>query len=103
MQRLDEINSERPPGKYSLLGLATKLDKQLCDQLRKSMSLPDWVFDEMIHRQLSWCLYKKMTIEEAKAHLLKTYVDDINDRISEETKAINQRVMEGFRGSRQSN
>jgi hypothetical protein len=102
--RLDEINSDRAPGKYSLLSLnPNSVEKRLCDNVRRTLRLPNWVFDEMIHRQLSWCKYKNMSIEEAKAHLLKTYIDDINDRISQETKDINAKVMEGYKGgSRQS-
>lgn len=85
------------PGKYSFFEVKGGLEKLLIMRIRESMKIPETVYDEMISRQLKWCKDVKMTIEEAKAHILKTYVDDINGNVSQETIDINRKVMEGYR------
>lgn len=98
-KRLRTINSAGTPSKYSTLLLGAHQDRRLVEEIRRTMNLPPWVYDEMIHRQLSWCKFKKMSIEEAKAHLLRTYIDDINGNVEDEVKQINAKVMEGLKSA----
>src|SRR5688572_17715825 len=79
-----ELNMIKP-GKYSLFK-CSDYDKRMVSAIRNSLNIPQDVHDDMINRQLKYCKDMKMSIEEAKAHVLKTYIDDINGTVSQETK-----------------
>lgn len=93
-------DKERKPGKYSMVP-TSPYEKMLVNQVRSSLNLPDHLHDDMINRQLKWCKDKHMSIEEAKAHLLKTYISDINGERSQEEIDIFNKVMEGYKSADQ--
>lgn len=86
------------PNKYSYRMEFNDAERALVKRLRAEFKLPEHVYDEMIHRQLTYCKDTRMSIETAKAHILKTYVDDINGNVNQATKDINKTVIEGARG-----
>lgn len=84
------------PGKYSFIR-CSNYDKMMVDQIRKSLNIPQHVHDDMINRQLKYCKDCHMSITDAKNYVNQIYADDIAGRVSEEVKAANAKVMEGYR------
>jgi hypothetical protein len=94
------VDLKDKPAKYSYAPINLELERNLVQRLVKEFELPEWVYPEMVHRQLQWCKSHDYSIEEAKAHVLKTYIDDINDNVEQEVKDINKKVMNGYYASR---